>query len=126
MNTHALSRAGLQVPRSLGANVFGCTADEATSIRLLDTWVDAGMNFIDTTDLYQSHDDHPRVPRAKTAGARAALIQSGKVRPIGASNFSAAQLSEALAVNAAHGPGMLAALDAVAICSTDRASLKPE
>jgi len=44
-----LGRSGLQVSRlCLGGNVFGWTADEATSFTLLDAWVDAGMNFIDT------------------------------------------------------------------------------
>jgi aryl-alcohol dehydrogenase-like predicted oxidoreductase len=168
-----LGRSGLQVsPLCLGGNVFGWTADEATSFTLLDAWVDAGMNFIDTADvysrwapghrggesetvigkwlktsgkrdkivlatkvgkdmgdgkvglapayvrsaveaslnrlqtdvidLYQSHDDDPNVPLADTLGAYADLIKAGKVRAIGASNFTAARLSEALAVSAAH------------------------
>ncbi|MGC5083417.1 aldo/keto reductase, partial [Escherichia coli] len=33
-------------------NVFGWTVDEATSFSLLDAWLDAGMNFIDTADVY--------------------------------------------------------------------------
>ncbi|MEQ1682481.1 MAG: aldo/keto reductase [Burkholderiaceae bacterium] len=174
MHTRALGRSGLQVsPLCFGGNVFGWTADEATSFRLLDAWVDAGLNFIDTADmysrwapghtggesetivgkwlkktgkrrqvviatkvgkdmgdgkvglapayirsaveaslkrlqtdvidLYQSHDDDPKVPLADTAGAYADLIRAGKVRAIGASNFTAARLSEALAVSAAHG-----------------------
>jgi len=168
-----LGRSGLQVsPLCLGGNVFGWTADEATSFTLLDAWVDAGMNFIDTADvysrwapghsggesetaigkwlktsgkrdkivlatkvgkdmgdgkvglapayirsaveaslkrlqtdvidLYQSHDDDAAVPLVDTLGAYADLIKAGKVRAIGASNFTAARLSEALAVSAAH------------------------
>jgi len=171
MNQRPLGRSGLKVsPLCLGGNVFGWTADEATSFRLLDAWVDAGMNFIDTADvysrwapghqggeseavigrwlkksgkrdrvviatkvgkdmgdgkvglapgylrraveaslqrlqtdvidLYQSHDDDPATPLADTAGAYAELIRAGKLRAIGASNFSAARLSEALAVSA--------------------------
>jgi aryl-alcohol dehydrogenase-like predicted oxidoreductase len=174
MEKRALGRSGLQVsPLCLGGNVFGWTADEATSFKLLDAWVDAGMNFVDTADLYsrwapghtggesetiigrwlkksgkrsqvviatkvgkdmgdgkvglapayirsaveaslkrlqtdvidlyQSHDDDAKVPLADTAGAYADLIKAGKVRAIGASNFTAARLSEALAVSAAHG-----------------------
>jgi aryl-alcohol dehydrogenase-like predicted oxidoreductase len=146
--------------------VFGWTAEEATSFSLLDAWVDAGFNFIDTADvysrwapghaggesetvigqwlrasgkrdrivlatkvgkdmgdgkvglppdyirqaveaslkrlqtdridLYQSHDDDATVPVADTLGAYADLIRAGKVRAIGASNFSAARLAEAL------------------------------
>jgi aryl-alcohol dehydrogenase-like predicted oxidoreductase len=56
MDTPALRRLGrssLQVsPICLGGNVFGWTVDEATSFRLLDAWVDAGMNFVDTADVY--------------------------------------------------------------------------
>ena len=174
MNTRALGRSGLQVSSiCLGGNVFGWTVDEATSHRLLDAWVDAGMNFIDTADLYsrwvpghvggeseviigkwlrqsgkrervviatkvgkdmgdgmlglakgylrraveaslkrlqtdvidlyQSHDDDAKTPLAETLGAYADLIREGKVRAIGASNFTAARLSEALAVSRAHG-----------------------
>ena len=173
MNRRELGRSGLQVsPLCLGGNVFGWTADEATSFTLLDAWVDAGMNFIDTADvysrwapghsggesetvigrwlkhsgkrdrvvlatkvgkdmgdgriglapayiraaveasltrlqtdvidLYQSHDDDPTVPLADTLGAYAELIAAGKVRAIGASNFTGARLSEALAVSEAH------------------------
>lgn len=171
MNFRALGRSGLRVsPICFGGNVFGWTADEATSFSLLDAWVDAGMNFVDTADvysrwvpghtggesetiigkwlarsgkrdkivlatkvgkpmgddkvglapayirsaveaslkrlqtdvidLYQSHDDDAIVPLADTLGAYAELIEAGKVRAIGASNFSAPRLAEALAVSA--------------------------
>ncbi|MET9549932.1 aldo/keto reductase [Streptomyces sp. NPDC006627] len=39
-------------PLSLGGNVFGWTADEASSFAVLDAYVDAGGNFIDTADVY--------------------------------------------------------------------------
>nr|MDQ2736972.1 aldo/keto reductase [Pseudomonadota bacterium] len=49
----SLGRSGLRVsPICLGGNVFGWTVDEAMSFRLLDAWVDAGMNFVDTADVY--------------------------------------------------------------------------
>ncbi|MEO8249113.1 MAG: aldo/keto reductase, partial [Burkholderiales bacterium] len=153
-------------PICLGGNVFGWTVDEATSFRLLDAWVDAGMNFVDTADmysrwvpghvggesetvigkwlkksgkrekivlatkvgkdmgddrvglkpayirqavedsltrlqtdhidLYQSHDDDPNTPIEETLAAYADLIDAGKVRAIGASNFTAARLRAAL------------------------------
>ena len=163
----SLGRSGLQVsPLCFGGNVFGWTVDEATSFSLLDAWLDAGMNFIDTADvysrwapghaggesetvigkwlrrsgrradivlatkvgkdmgegrvglrpeyirqavdasltrlktdhidLYQSHDDDATVPMADTLGAYSDLIKAGKVRAIGASNFTAARLSESL------------------------------
>ena len=174
MNTRPLGRSGLQVsPICLGGNVFGWTASEATSFNLLDAWVDAGMNFIDTADvysrwvpghtggesesvigrwlkksgkrdkivlatkvgkdmgdgkvglapayirsaveaslkrlqtdvidLYQSHDDDPKTPLADTLGAYADLIKAGKLRAIGASNFTAPRLAEALTVSKQHG-----------------------
>lgn len=167
MQLRSLGRSGLQVsPLCFGGNVFGWTADEATSLALLDAWVDAGFNFIDTADvysrwapghtggesesvigrwlkrsgkrhhivlatkvgkdmgdgkvglrpayirqaveaslqrlqtdhidLYQSHDDDTTVPLADTLGAYADLIRAGKVRTVGASNYSAARLQEAL------------------------------
>jgi aryl-alcohol dehydrogenase-like predicted oxidoreductase len=41
-------------PLALGGNVFGWTADEATSFRILDAFVDAGGNMIDTADVYSA------------------------------------------------------------------------
>jgi aryl-alcohol dehydrogenase-like predicted oxidoreductase len=39
-------------PLALGGNVFGWTADEATSFAVLDAFVDRGYNLIDTADMY--------------------------------------------------------------------------
>ena len=174
MHYRQLGRSGLKVsPICFGGNVFGWTVDETTSFKLLDAWVDAGMNFIDTADvysrwvpghsggesetiigkwlkhsgkrdkvvlatkvgkdmgngkvglgpaylraaveaslqrlqtdvidLYQSHDDDPTVPLADTLGAYAELLRAGKVCAIGASNFTALRLTEALAVSAKAG-----------------------
>lgn len=58
---------------------------------------------VERIDLYQSHFDDPEVPVADVLGAFAELIEQGKVRAIGASNFIAARLTEALAASAAHG-----------------------
>lgn len=41
-------------PLALGGNVFGWTADEATSFRILDAFVDAGGDMIDTADVYSA------------------------------------------------------------------------
>ncbi|HET8648593.1 MAG TPA: aldo/keto reductase [Gemmatimonadales bacterium] len=51
----------------------------------------------DHIDLYQLHWPDPTVPIADTLGALNDLVQAGKVREIGCSNFSAAQLDEATA-----------------------------
>jgi aryl-alcohol dehydrogenase-like predicted oxidoreductase len=48
-----LGRSGLSIaPLVLGANVFGWTADEKTSFAVLDAFVEAGFNAIDTADVY--------------------------------------------------------------------------
>lgn len=52
----------------------------------------------DRIDLYQLHKPDPSTPIAETLGALAELVQAGKVREIGCSNFSAEQLREAEAV----------------------------
>ena len=55
MQLRPLGRSGLQVsPLAFGGNVFGWTVDEPLSFRLLDAWLDAGFNFVDTADVYSS------------------------------------------------------------------------
>jgi aryl-alcohol dehydrogenase-like predicted oxidoreductase len=50
-----LGSSGIEVaPLALGGNVFGWTADEATSFAVLDAFVDAGGNMIDTADVYSA------------------------------------------------------------------------
>ena len=50
----------------------------------------------DHIDLYQAHKDDPDTPLAETLGAFGRLIEQGKVRFIGASNYSGARLRDAL------------------------------
>jgi aryl-alcohol dehydrogenase-like predicted oxidoreductase len=53
MDKRPLGNSGLQVASlAFGGNVFGWTADEATSFSLLDAFVDAGFNLVDTADVY--------------------------------------------------------------------------
>ena len=53
MQTRSIGPADVKVsPIMLGGNVFGWTADEATSFAVLDAFVDRGFNFIDTADVY--------------------------------------------------------------------------
>jgi aryl-alcohol dehydrogenase-like predicted oxidoreductase len=53
MQLRPLGNTGLQIaPIVFGGNVFGWTADEARSFALLDAFVDAGFNAIDTADVY--------------------------------------------------------------------------
>src|SRR3954469_25372533 len=53
MTKRTLGNSGLAVaPLAFGGNVFGWTVDEATSFALLDAFVDAGFDLIDTADIY--------------------------------------------------------------------------
>ena len=170
LSKRKLGNSGLEIaPIVFGGNVFGWTADEATSFHLLDAFVAAGFNAVDTADvyskwvlgnsggesetiigkwlkrgenrqrviiatkvgsemaqgkkglskvyilaavedslqrlqtdyidLYQSHVDDGDTPLEETLEAYAQLIQHGKVRAIGASNYNAKRLGEALQIS---------------------------
>jgi aryl-alcohol dehydrogenase-like predicted oxidoreductase len=50
-----IGSSGIEVaPLALGGNVFGWTADEVASFRILDAFVDAGGTMIDTADVYSA------------------------------------------------------------------------
>ena len=50
-----LGQSGIEVATlALGGNVFGWTADEATSFDILDTFVDEGGNMVDSADVYSA------------------------------------------------------------------------
>jgi aryl-alcohol dehydrogenase-like predicted oxidoreductase len=171
MEKRQLGRSNIHIaPLCFGGNVFGWTADRATSFRLLDAFVAAGFDFIDTADvysrwvhgheggeseaiigewvasrknrasvviatkvgsemgpgmnglakqrirdaveaslrrlqtdyidLYQSHYDDPETPVEETLETYSQLISEGKVRVIGASNFTGDRLEESLAASA--------------------------
>jgi aryl-alcohol dehydrogenase-like predicted oxidoreductase len=175
MEKRRLGRSQIRTaPLCLGGNVFGWTVDEAASFRILDEFVAAGFDFIDTADvystwvpghvggesetiigkwlrqrgnrskvvlatkvgwlmppdrkglskaniaraveaslrrlqtdyidLYQAHVDDADTALEETLAAFGDLIRQGKVRTIGASNYSAARLSEAL--DLAHNQGL--------------------
>ena len=57
----------------------------------------------DYIDVYQQHVPDPDIPIEETLGALDELVQAGKVREIGCSNFSAQQVKEAQAAAARHG-----------------------
>src|SRR5512142_582317 len=55
MERRKLGNSVLEVSKlCLGCNVFGWTADEPTSFRLLDKFVASGLNFLDTADTYST------------------------------------------------------------------------
>jgi aryl-alcohol dehydrogenase-like predicted oxidoreductase len=173
MKKRRLGRSDLEVaPFCFGGNVFGWTADEKTSFALLDAFVEAGFDFIDTADaysrwvpghtggeseaiigrwmkargnrdkvviatkvgadmgsgrtmapaymrkavedslkrlqtdridLYQTHWDDEKTPLEEVLSTYADLIKAGRVRVIGASNYSAARLRAALDISAKKG-----------------------
>lgn len=171
-----LGNSGIEVrPLCLGGNVFGWTADERTSFTILDAFLAADFDFVDTADiypkwapgnqggesetiignwmkargnrsqviigtkcghemgmgpskkglskqyivqaaedslrrlqtdyidLYQAHQDDPSMPLEETLDAFAQLVKQGKVRAIGASNYSAERLAQALSVSEKNG-----------------------
>ena len=57
---------------------------------------------IDTIDLYQVHWPNPDIPITETMRAMESLVDSGKVKHVGVSNFSTAQLEEAQAAMTNH------------------------
>ena len=55
MKEVSIGTSGIEVaPLAFGGNVFGWTADEATSFRMLDRFVDGGGTMIDTADVYSA------------------------------------------------------------------------
>lgn len=55
MKKRALGRSGISIsPLVLGGNVFGWTADKARSFELLDRFLDAGFETIDSADIYST------------------------------------------------------------------------
>lgn len=171
MKYRRLGDTDLQIPPLvLGGNVFGWTADEATSFRLLDAALDHGLDAIDTADVYSawadghsggesetiigkwlakrgsdvrdrvtlitkvgwdgslakdhileavdaslrrlqtdyidlyfSHKPDADTPIEETLEAHEELIETGKIRYAGASNYDAGQLREALEAGRAEG-----------------------
>ncbi|KAF3996179.1 aldo/keto reductase [Glaciimonas immobilis] len=66
--------------------------------------VEASLRRLNTDyiDLYQSHEDDPFTPLEETLEAYAGLVTQGKVRVIGASNYSSPRLLEAIEISKQH------------------------
>ena len=81
MLTRKLGRSNLEVtPLCLGTNVFGRTIDERTAFAVLDAYVAAGGNFIDTADIYSSGESEAVIGRwMKQRGSRNTVIIATKV-----------------------------------------------
>lgn len=88
-----MSKVGKWAPRE-GLSAANIEAAVDDSLRRLRT---------DHLDVYFAHMDDADVPLEETLGAFARLVQAGKVRAIGASNYSAGRLAQALGVSEAQG-----------------------
>ncbi len=94
---HLLTKVGSGMPGNGGAKT------------LAKRWIQQAVEDslrrlqVERIDLYQSHWPDPRTPHEETLSAYAELLEAGKVRAIGASNFDASQLGDALRVSAATG-----------------------
>ena len=73
MQKRRLGRSGPEIaPLVFGGNVFGWTADEATSFTLLDRFIERGFNAIDTADVYWACREASRKPSLATGSRSAA------------------------------------------------------
>jgi aryl-alcohol dehydrogenase-like predicted oxidoreductase len=89
-----MTKVGMEMPgRGKGLSPAWIKRSVEDSLKRLQT---------DYIDLYQAHQDDPTTPLLETLAAFADLIGSGKVRAIGASNYSAERLEEALATSRAN------------------------
>ncbi len=101
MQSITLPQTDLQVSRvCLGTMTFGGQADEAASRRMLDTALDAGINFVDTANVYNKGRSE-EILGAALEGRRDRVVLASKVRgkmgeaPI-ESGLSAAAMKKAL------------------------------
>ena len=96
-----LTKVGMQMgPRDAAGN--GSKHAVGLSRRWIMESVDASLKRLrtDVIDLYQAHKDDPETPLEETLSAFAELIKAGKVRAIGASNYSAPRFRAALEASA--------------------------
>ncbi|MBN1687174.1 MAG: aldo/keto reductase [Spirochaetales bacterium] len=81
MNYRSLGRTGVQVSElCLGTMMFGGKTDESDSIPIIDRAIDAGINFIDTANVYSRGRSEEVVGKAlKGNGKRANIVLATKV-----------------------------------------------
>jgi aryl-alcohol dehydrogenase-like predicted oxidoreductase len=89
-----MTKVGMDMPDGKGLSAAWIKTSVERSLKRLQT---------DVIDLYQAHQDDEETPLEQTLGAFADLIKAGKVRAIGASNYTAPRLAEALKVSDANG-----------------------
>jgi|SRR4051794_38383113 len=82
MNHRTLGRTGVEVsPLCLGAMMFGAwgNTDHADSVRIIHRALDAGINFIDTADVYSRGESEEIVAKALAGGRRDDVVLATKV-----------------------------------------------
>lgn len=81
------------------------TAQRGLSARNIASAVEGSLRRLQTDylDLYYAHEDDEAVPQAEYLAAFDALVKAGKVRALGASNFTPARLASALALSRSNG-----------------------
>jgi aryl-alcohol dehydrogenase-like predicted oxidoreductase len=95
-------RASRQVPVVLSTKVYwsvsGDPADRGLSYERILREIDGSLSRlgVDAVDMYLTHEPDPETPIEQTLRALDELVQSGKVRAVGASNLGSDQLEEAL------------------------------
>jgi aryl-alcohol dehydrogenase-like predicted oxidoreductase len=88
------TKVGSEIPgQGKGLSKAWITRQVEASLKRLQT---------DHIDLYQSHRDDPSTPVEETLETYAQLVQQGKVRAIGCSNFTAERTMESLAASSKH------------------------
>jgi len=109
MRYRTLGRTGIKVsPYALGTLMFATSvgnSDPADSARILNKALDAGINFVDTADVYGDsiHRPDPTTDIEETLSALSDLVRSGKVRAIGTSGLPASDIVEAQWAAERHG-----------------------
>ena len=82
MDYHSLGRTGIKVsPLCLGAMMFGAwgNPDHDESIKIIDRAIDAGINFIDTADVYSAGESETIVGKALATKDRSRIVLATKV-----------------------------------------------
>lgn len=99
------NRERIVIATKVGSRMANDPQKEGLSRRYIMQAVEASLRRLQTDyiDLYQAHYDHPGTPLEETLSAFNDLVKQGKIRAIGASNYNAQRLTEALRISDEHG-----------------------
>jgi len=99
------NRQHVIIATKVGSRMYTGPNMQGLSQRYILEEVEASLKRLQTDyiDLYQAHRDDPQTPLSETMAAFDALVRQGKVRYVGASNYTAERLREAIQVSAQHG-----------------------